>query len=374
MVKYFRSHWAIKILFAILAVVFLSGLIHTAAMNLSIAATFERHIGRMAENMPNMMGGSRGTNLYENFRAAVNDSLVISAAAGLIIAIIASILVSRLIIRPVEKLTEASQHIAKGDYSYRISDEDIQEDELGKLAESFNHMAEKLDQIETMRRQLIGDISHELRTPLTGIKGTAEGLIDGVLEPGEPTFSIIYQEADRLQRLVEDLQELSRVESQAFTLIKKPIEIGNLIQQAVESLASEYRRKDVCLDFDIPTHTSPVMADADRIQQVLQNLLVNALQFTPTGGNVHVTLEKDKDELKVSVQDNGLGIDMHHLPHIFERFYRADKSRARLNGGGNGIGLTISKTLVEAHGGRIWATSEGLGKGSSFSFTLPIPD
>jgi signal transduction histidine kinase len=218
---------------------------------------------------------------------------------------------------------------------------------------------------------LIGDVSHELRTPLTAIKGSMEALIDGVL-PAEPeTFEQIYQEADRLQRLVNDLQELSRVESGAFKLDLQPLFLADLLKTVTIRLDRQYAEKGVRLEIDIPSDLAEIMADADRLSQVLFNLVGNALQYTPAGGQVTVAVRRQGGEVQVSVKDTGIGIAAEHLPHVFDRFYRADLSRARVSGG-SGIGLTIAKHLVEAHGGRIWAESLGEGKGSTFVFTLPV--
>lgn len=371
MFKAIRSRWALKILFAFLLIIVLTGIINIAVMNLSIQAAFDRHLGKMGEGMQTMMGNMRGMNIFANFRAAVNESLLISFSVAFFIAIAASLLISRLITRPVNVLTNASQSIAMGEYSHRIPHEEIPADELGQLAVSFNQMAEKLEQTETMRRQLIGDISHELRTPLTAIKGSMEGLIDGVLPKDETTFTQIYYEADRLQRLVEDLQELNRVEGGQFKLNKKSIKIEDLAKSAVSALESAFARKNVSLNLHSEKILPRTKADPDRILQVLQNLLGNALQFTPSGGEVVVVLCKSDNGVEVSVQDNGAGIEARHLDHIFERFYRADPSRSRTTGGGSGIGLTISKTIIEAHAGIIWAESRGKNQGSKFTFTLP---
>ncbi len=371
MFKFIRSHWAAKILVAFLLIVILTGIIYIAVMNISIQSAFDRHLGRMGEGMQNMMGNPRGVNLFGSLRAAVNESLLTSFAVAFLIAIVASLFISRLITRPVNALSKASQSIARGEYKYRISNDEIPGDELGQLAVNFNHMAEKLEQTETMRRQLIGDISHELRTPLTAIKGAMEGLIDGVLPKNQSTFSQIYQEADRLQRLVEDLQELSRVEAGQFKLNLKKVSIKEIASSAVAAMESAYQRKNIALALTSEKVLPKINADRDRLLQVLQNLLGNALQFTPSGGEVIINIAQSDSGIKVSVSDNGAGIEARHLGHIFERFYRADPSRSRAYGGGSGIGLTISKTLVEAHGGKIWVESRGKNQGSKFIFTLP---
>jgi two-component system sensor histidine kinase BaeS len=232
-------------------------------------------------------------------------------------------------------------------------------------------MAAKLEQVEGMRRQLIGDVTHELRTPLTTIKGSMEGLMDGILPANEETYQQIYLEADRLQRLVDDLQELSRVEAKAFELSLKPASVMFLIEMAVNRLKRQYDEKGVLIEQAIPETIHQSQVDEDRIIQVLINLLGNALQYTPSGGKVSIAVTQKDREVQISIHDTGVGIAPEHLPHLFTRFYRADKSRSRA-GGGSGIGLTISKHLVEAHGGRIWATSPGLDQGSTFLFTLPL--
>ena len=232
-------------------------------------------------------------------------------------------------------------------------------------------MAENLERTESLRRQLIGDVSHELRTPLTAIKGSLEALIDGVL-PAEPeTFEQIYQEADRLQRLVNDLQELSRVEAGALKLDLQPLLLADLLKTATIHLDRQYSEKGVKLEVNLPDDLPEVLADADRLSQVLFNLIGNALQYTPVGGQVTVAARRLGDEVQVSVKDTGIGIAAEQLPYVFDRFYRADRSRSRVSGG-SGIGLTIARHLVDIHHGRIWVESPGEGKGSTFTFTLPV--
>jgi len=270
----------------------------------------------------------------------------------------------------------ASQRIAAGRYNERVkapgSEKDMDSlDEMGLLAVNFNQMAEQLEQTEAMRRQLIGDVAHELRTPLTTIKGSMEGLIDGVL-PAEPeTFQQVYREADRLQRLVLDLEELSRVEGGAYPLQRKLVSMKALVNSVVQRLRWQFEEKGVKLIVETMEELPIVKVDEDRIAQVLMNLLGNALQYTPEGGEVRIAIKKQRGELQVIVKDTGIGISPEHLDKIFTRFYRVDKSRSRAHGG-SGIGLTIAKHWVEAHGGRIWAQSEGEGKGSTFTFTLPL--
>jgi len=232
-------------------------------------------------------------------------------------------------------------------------------------------MTDRLEQTEARRLELIGNVAHELRTPLSSIKGYMEGLIDGVLPADTATFQQVHHEADRLQRLVRDLQELSRVEAGTFKLNRKPTAVIHLVETVADRLHRQFDEKGVTLETDVPLDLPPVRADEDRIGQVLLNLVGNALQYTPSGGRVSLSARREGESLRFSVQDTGIGISPEHRTHVFERFYRVDKSRSRA-GGGSGIGLTIARHLVEAHGGQIEAASSGQGQGSTFSFTLPI--
>ena len=223
-----------------------------------------------------------------------------------------------------------------------------------------------------MRRRLIGDVSHELRTPLTAIKGSMEGLIDGVLPATQQTYQQIHAEADRLNRLVDDLQELSRVEARAYELEIRPLDVSSLVRTVTKRLAPRFESKRISLDLDLAADLPPVLADEDRTVQILTNLTGNALQYTPENGKVTISAKRINDEVQISVRDTGIGIPPQQLPHIFDRFYRVDKSRSRQPGGGSGIGLTIARALVEAQGGRVWAASAGDGQGSTFFFTCSI--
>jgi two-component system sensor histidine kinase BaeS len=368
----FRRHLGWKIFLSYLVVIVVGVVVLASAAEFSAPSAFERHM----EAMQSMMGGGMmSANLFANFRAALREALALAAAAAIVAAVVASLFVTRQVVMPVRDMMRASQRIAAGHYDERVrvpGDPAAGEvDELAQLALSFNRMAADLAQTETMRRQLIGDVAHELRTPLTTIKGTAEGLIDGVLPPDAETFHHIHQEADRLQRLVRDLQELSRVEAGAYELDRRPTDPADLVRAVVDRLARQFEDKGVALETDLPGDLPPILADEDRIGQVLMNLVGNALQYTPEGGQVRITAHREGDAVAIAVRDTGIGIPPEHLPHLFTRFYRVDKSRSRA-GGGSGIGLTIARHLVEAHGGTIRVESPGSGQGSAFIFTLPV--
>jgi signal transduction histidine kinase len=368
-----RTRLGLKIFLSYLVVILVGIVTLAVSVSLALPGAFERHMAAM-NGMMGMMSGNHGMNsLFVSFRSGVYDALMLSALAAVTAAIAVGLLVTRQIIAPVRALSQASQRIAAGRYNERVSVPGMSPDrgdELGQLARDFNRMAENLEQTETLRRQLIGDVSHELRTPLTTIKGSMEALIDGVLPPEPETFEQIYQEADRLQRLVDDLQELSRVEAGAFQLDLQPLQVSDLLTTTRERLGRQYDEKGVRLVIDLPPDLPEIQADADRLSQVLTNLVGNALQYTPSGGQVNVSAQRQGGEVLIRVQDSGIGISPENLAHVFDRFYRADRSRARISGG-SGIGLTIARYLVEAHGGRIWAESAGEGQGSIFSIALP---
>ncbi len=306
--------------------------------------------------------------LVDTVQRAMATSLAIAVVAALLTALAVSLFVARRIVAPVQAMARASLRIAGGHYHERVPVPS--DDELGELAAQFNRMAESLQQVEERRRNLIADVAHELRTPLTSIAGYMEGLMDGVIPPEPETFHRAHREAVRLQRLVDDLQELSRAEAGQVPMRLRSVEVGELLDAAVARLRPQFEDKGVALTVQTAPGLPPVLVDPDRIGQVLTNLLGNALQYTPPGGAVAVRATSQQDLVAIAVADTGIGIAPEHLPHIFDRFYRVDRSRARASGG-SGIGLTIVRHLVEAHGGSVRAESAGPGRGSTFTVTLP---
>jgi len=227
-----------------------------------------------------------------------------------------------------------------------------------------------LEEAERRRMEVILDVSHELRTPLSTIRGHVEGLAEGVVEPSEETWALLQAEAERMGRLVDDLRRLSQADAGQLVLSPAPISPAEVVGLAIERMLPLFEEKGVELSSMVPDKLPPVVADSSRVVQVLTNLLDNALRHTPAGGRVVVEVGGD-GEAVFGVIDTGEGVASEHLPHVFERFYRAEKSRSRSEGG-SGVGLAISKALVEAMGGRIWVESPGVGEGATFSFTLPI--
>lgn len=377
MTDYFRRHLGAKLFLSHLAIILVGMTVLTIASQIILPSSFNRHMGGMMGNgmgMGNPGFGYAGpmSQVYHDFRASFNEALIYATIAAVSVALLLSVFFSRRVIAPVRAMTQATQRIAEGRNDERVNVSG--EDELAQLALHFNQMAEKLDQIESMRRQLIGDVSHELRTPLTAIKGSMEGLMDGILPATADTFQQIHTEADRLNRLVDDLQELSRVEARSFNLDLRAVDISTLIKTVTKRMASQAESKRITLNLELAANLPHILADEDRATQILTNLLGNALQYSPENGRVTISARQAGNKIQISVHDTGIGIPQEHLAHIFDRFYRVDKSRSRQSGGGSGIGLTIARALVEAQGGRIWAESAGAEEGSTFTFTLPTAE
>ena len=372
--KTIREHLGAKLFLANLIVILVGIMILMLTIQLTIPAAFNRHMAMMdggtmmGSGMGMGQGQGYGRTLFDSFRASMFDALTYAVLASVVVALWVSWFLSRRIVAPVQNLADASLSLANGNYSERVQVNGS--DEIAKLASRFNHMASQLEQVESMRRQLIGDVTHELRTPLTSIKGYMEGLVDGVLPANAETFNQIHHEADRLSRLVDDLQELSRVEAKSYSLDLRSVSVSSLVQTTLKRLSPQATAKRITLRSNLPADLEPVLADEDRITQVLVNLTANAIQYTPEDGEVLISAAQHGNEIHVSVKDSGIGIPQEHLANIFTRFYRVDKSRSRHAGGGSGIGLTIAKHIIEAHGGRIWAESAGEGQGSTFTFSL----
>ena len=305
----------------------------------------------------------------ETMQSALLIGLGVAGVISIGIALVVSLALSQRMIMPIRAMTEATSRIAEGNYTQRVSYQS--HDELGQLADHFNLMATSLDNTETIRRELLADLTHELNTPLTSIMAAIEGLQDGTITDTETNHGMIYDEARRLQRLVRDVQYLSNVEADSYVLQREPLIANDVVQSAISRLAVQYESKGVQLIAELPKASPTICGDRDRIMQVLINLLGNALQNTPSGGQVIVAVQRCEQHAKFTITDTGIGIAKTDLKRIFDRFYRGDKSRNRRSGG-SGIGLTIAHTIVTAHDGRIWAESQGVGHGSQFHMTIPL--
>lgn len=314
-------------------------------------------------------GANAALELQEQVQSVIQQALLISGFAALAAAVVVSLFVSRRIVEPIQTLSQVSRRLAQGFYRERTS---IQaDDEIAQLAQSVNQLADALDQTERRRLALLADVTHELRTPLATIGGYMEGLVDGVVSANPATFNLILRETRRLQRLIEDLELLSRVEAGQLPVVARAIDLRPVLEAQIAQFEPLFSSNQVNLCLDAPEHLPQVWADPDRVAQVVINILANAYRYTPSGGTVTVQARADDHEVRVAIIDTGIGIAAEHLPHLFERFYRVDKSRAR-NSGGSGIGLAIARHLIYTQGGEIWAESDGIGKGARFIFTLPL--
>lgn len=306
----------------------------------------------------------------ESFLASVNRALLLAGVIGGLVAALFAMGLSRRILRPVGALTVAARRMEKGDLSQRV---EVQSgDEIGELARAFNAMADGLAHLEELRRNMVTDVAHELRTPLSNIRGYLEALQDGVIEPERRIVDSLYEETVLLSRLVDDLQELALAEAGQIRLERRRMVLADIVDRALEVVRPQAAARGIALQADVPGGLPHIEMDARRVGQVLGNLLSNALTHTPAGGEIVVAARAKESEVEVSVGDTGEGIAPEHLPYVFERFYRVDRSRARATGGA-GLGLAIARQLVEAHGGRIRVESEA-GRGTRFTFSLPIAE
>ncbi|MGQ9666364.1 MAG: sensor histidine kinase [Anaerolineae bacterium] len=302
------------------------------------------------------------------FLQAVNRSILFGALIAGAVAILVTLVMSDRILRPIEHLTAAAQRMEKGDLSVRVQVDS--QDEIGKLAHAFNAMANSLALQEQLRRNLVSDVAHELRTPLTNLRGYLEAVRDGLLQPDAHLIENLYEETMLLNRLVSDLHELSQAEAGQLNLVRRPTHVGDIVQRVMDAFGWQVEERSLTLRVDVPADLPLVDVDPERIGQVLRNLLSNAILHTPAGGTIDIVARAGREWVSMAVKDTGEGIPPEHLPYVFDRFYRVDKSRSRLTGG-VGLGLAIAKQLVEAHGGSIQVQST-VGQGSIFTFTLPV--
>jgi len=315
-----------------------------------------------------MMMGSH----ENNFLASVHTSLVWVGLGILVIGLGASYILARSITVPLRDLSEAAEEIERGSFGHQVPVETM--DEVGHLATVFNRMSDTLATNTKLRKQLLANIAHELKTPLAVIQGNLEGMLDGVIEPGKEQLQSLFEEAVRLNRLIKDLRELSLAEVRQLTLEKYPGDINQLLKRAVLMVKPLADGKNIDISCRLEPALPEVCMDHDRIGQVFYNLLINAIQYSPPESKVVVSsglvVEKGKHWMVVHVVDNGFGIAEEDVPHIFEHFYRSEKSRDRKRGG-SGLGLAIVKQLVEIHDGMVKVRSTQ-GKGSEFIVYLPI--
>jgi signal transduction histidine kinase len=302
-----------------------------------------------------------------NLQASFQQSLLVAGIAAGFAGLLVVMLLTRQALTPVRTLTAAASNLGAGDLTQRVPESGT--DEIGRLANTFNTMASDLELAVDQRRQLTADVAHELRTPLTNIQGYLEAIKDGVVDADDKTINTLHTQTIHLANLIEDLRIVAIADTGALALNKSHGSPVPVIKDSVGHFSQRARERDIELVINSDSSDIAVDFDETRLRQIVSNLVENALTHTPNNGNITVDLQANGLGLKMSVTDSGIGISIDDLPRIFDQFYRADQSRTRATGGA-GLGLTIVKRLVEAHGGKISVTSES-GKGTSFIVQLP---
>lgn len=300
------------------------------------------------------------------FLNTLNKVFIGAGVFSLIIALIIGTFISSRITKPISKVINTADMISRGYYEDRSS---VKSNtiEISQLSGAINHLAETLGAQEKLRKRLTADVAHELRTPMSVLRSHLEAMIDGIWKPDKERLVSCHEEIMRISRLVGDLEKLARFEGESMVLDRSRFELSRMISHIVNNFENEYVTKGVELQLEGPEVT--IDADRDKMSQVMVNLLANALKFTEPGGKVEISISWDGGTAEIRVKDSGAGISEEDLPYIFERFYRADKSRNRATGGA-GIGLTITKAIVDAHGGSITVNSK-LGEGTEFVICIP---
>lgn len=348
------------------ALVILAGGVTLLVVALGLApGMFRGHV----ENAVGPITNELATHLDMAFSRAILVSLAVSIAVATLAALAVGWFVSRRAVRPLRELSEAAGAVASGDYTVRVRRSGYGA-ELDSLADAFGQMASSIARTEKSRAEVLRDLSHELRTPLTTVRGYHEAIADGVLPADRATFERIEAEISRIERLVDDVGRVSIAEERGLSLHLSEVAVGDLLRVAARAEELAFEAKGVRLTLGLDGSARSVIVDPDRMQEVLANLLENALRHTPAGGHVDLSARSVAEGVEITVKDSGDGIAAEHLPRVFERFYRVDDGRSR-GVGGSGIGLAITRALVEAHAGHIRAESAGAGKGAGFVVTLP---
>jgi two-component system OmpR family sensor kinase/two-component system sensor histidine kinase BaeS len=302
--------------------------------------------------------------LEVEFLSQVNRSLLWAGLAAGAVALVLGLLLARQLTAPLRALTQAAHRLAQGEVP-QVSVRS--RDEIGELAQAFNHMAQSLERQETLRRNLMADIAHELRTPLTVIRGDLEALLDGLFEATPEALASLQEESLLLSRLVDDLRALAEAEAGQLRLEQRPTDLGELLRGVIAGFDLQAEGQGQILVLELAADLPLVDVDAQRVRQVVANLVSNALRHAPGSSRVLVSASRGAGKVRISVADEGPGIVPEDLPHVFDRFWRGGQSRT----GGSGLGLAIARELVRAHGGRIWAESQP-GQGTTVQFTLPV--
>lgn len=309
------------------------------------------------------------THLDMAFARATLTSLAVATTTATLAALAVGVFVTRRAMRPIRDLAQAASAVAEGNYAVRVH-EPAFGSELATLNQAFNQMARDIAGTERTRAEMLRDLAHELRTPLTSVRGYHEAIADGVLPADRATFARVDAELSRIERLVQDLDTVSRAEERRLDLRLRLIPVADLVTSAADSASLSYQHTGVTVRAEAATDGAQVRVDPDRLHEALANILTNAVQHTPAGGTVTLRYRVSGLWVHIEITDTGEGIAAEHLPRVFERFYRVDEARSR-DTGGSGIGLTITRALIKAQGGDIRVNSAGRGQGATFIISLP---
>lgn len=305
--------------------------------------------------------------LHRQFLEAVHHDLLWGVLIALAVTLLFTYLLTSWVLRPLLQITAITKKVADGNYSERVKA--ISRYEGGQLADAFNHMADNLEKVERLRKNMVADISHELRTPLTNLRGYLEGLSDSVITPSPETFRMLEQEVLRLVSLVEDLQQLAKADAAEAFLDFQELSLHELLSQIMELYRPNFQDKEIDVQWRLEPDSDAVTADRDKLLQAIRNLADNAWKYTPRRGNVTISTQRTANGIKTVFANSGTVIAAGDIPYLFERFFRGDRSRSR-DAGGAGIGLAIVKEIIEAHGGTVGAESDE--NGTRVWFSLPI--
>jgi signal transduction histidine kinase len=326
---------------------------------------FDEHLRRAGETDPHVVAHAREA-FATSLLIGVASALGVSALAAAVVALVTS----RRLAAPFSELARAADGIARGRFDVAVPDRGLGT-EARDLAGSFREMARRLAETDTARRRQQNDLAHELRSPLSTLVAQVEALQDGVLDPDAETLAAVRSQLDRLSRLVTDLQTLAAAEEHALALDPVPVDLAAEAAQAAAAARPAAERAGIRLDVTAPPALVPAVADPARLAQILGNLLGNAVRHTPSGGTVTVEVARGEESAVLTVSDTGEGFAPEDLPHVFDRLYRGDPARRHRDGGGSGLGLTISRALAREMGGDLQASDRGTGPGARLLLTLP---
>lgn len=353
-------------LFAAQALIVVAGAVTLALVAAVVApglfrAHLQRAIGPVSDEMAHHLDQALAT--------ALLLSLTIAVAAALLTTLAVSWFLTRRLGRPIARMATAATRVAAGAYETRVEASHLGV-EFAALDEAFNRMASTLEHTERRRRELFADLAHELRTPVATLGSFLEGIEDGVIPAQDDTWRTMREQTGRLRRLIDDIDAVSRAEERQLDLRPRSLVADEVIVEAIRAATVASAQAGVSFEHRRAASPVRVLADPDRLHEILGNLIGNALRHTPAGGVVTITASRQDGRARITVSDTGDGIAAANLPHVFDRFYRADPARSRRTGG-TGIGLTIARALARAHGGDLRAASGGLGRGAEFTLTLP---